>query len=228
MTVVDPCQTRGAASTAGPRAAKQPVDRDALEAAFKAPSGGLVMAVAEGTAPPSWVEQARAAADAGGLALLLTAHTAWTLDCAEVLEQAAVARWPALAACRDGLRLVLQEAIVNAAAHGSLRIPPGLRDGPHGWDAHAQAVQGALHDPDRAGQPVMVTLTADSDGSGGCTARVRDAGPGFDPPTRSEPGVMPGPGRMGGRGLALIRRICDRVSWSDDGRLVTMTLVPPP
>jgi len=227
MTVADPYQTREIALAAGPQAAKGPVDRDALDAALKASSGRLLMAAAEAQAPPAWVEDARAAADGGGLALLVTAGAAWTLDCAGVLEQAAAARWPALAACRDGLRLALHEAIVNAVAHGCLRIPPGLRDGPHGWQDHAEAVQSALGDPDRAGRPVLITLTADSDGSGGCTVRVRDGGSGFDPPTSSESGVMPGPGRKGGRGLALMRRVCDRVGWSDGGRLVTLTMVPP-
>ena len=225
MTGVDPSQTREVAPAVVPEAALKAGDGNPLDAALAPPSGGLAMPAAEAGAPPAWVGEVRAITDAGGLALLLTARAAWRLDVAGALVNAAALRWPSLAARRDGLRLALHEAVVNAVQHGCLEVPPEVRDGPEGLLAHARAMQTALDDPARINRPVLVTMIGsaqDMGGAGAWTARVRDCGPGFDPPATAA--VMPGRDRTRGRGLALMAGVCDRVAWSDGGRTVTLTL----
>jgi anti-sigma regulatory factor (Ser/Thr protein kinase) len=200
-------------------------DRDALDSGLNGPCGGLGMSAAVAAAPPDWIKDTQTAVGAGGLVLLLTARAAWRLDVAATLVDAAALRWPALAARRDGLRLALHEAVVNAVQHGCLDVPPEIRDGPEGLLAHARAMQTALDDPARSSRPVLVTLTVGAAAGGAAntlTARVRDSGPGFDPPASAA--VMPGRNRARGRGLPLMEGICDRVAWSDGGRTVTLTL----
>lgn len=86
-------------------------------------------------------------------------------------------------------------------------------------------MQTAMDDPARSSRPLLVTLTVGGAAGGAVdalTARVRDPGPGFDPPTSAA--TMPGRDRARGRGLALMEGVCDRVAWSDGGRTVILTL----
>lgn len=177
---------------------------------------------------PALVEHARAVANADGLVLLLTAATAWRLDVADVLVIEATRRWPDVVPRRDSLRLALHEALVNALLHGCLQVPPNLRDDTEGWLEHSRVVDEALIDPSRGSRPVLVTMAAVEEG---WEVAVVDTGSGFDPPPESPTdGVAPLVSTLSarGRGVALMRAVCDRVVWHDGGRAVHLTIKPPP
>lgn len=195
-----------------------------LQRVLFGPGGGVLVLEAAERAP-ALADHARAVSAAGGLALLLTAACGWRLDVADMLVLAGVRRWPALDVRRDGMRLAVHEALVNAVMHGCLRVQPHLRDTPEGWLAHSQAIDAALADPGRALAPVLLTLETEPDG---WMARVADDSPGFDPPPDSDStaGSQAIPLSMDraahGRGLALMRAVADRVSWTQGGRAVAL------
>ncbi|MBB4287320.1 ATP-binding protein [Roseospira goensis] len=191
------------------------------------PRHGLVAAEAAAAAPDLAV-RAEAAVAAGGLALLLSAASAWRLDVAQAVVTAALRHWPGLETRRDGLRLAVHEAVVNAMLHGCLRVPPHLRSDAAGWLAHSAAVDAALADPERGDRPVLVTVTPEPDG---WTACVVDRGPGFIPPCpdNADPAPADPPAtRPRGRGIALMRAMCETVRWEEGGRSVHLTIAQRP
>ncbi|SDE26760.1 ATP-binding protein [Rhodospira trueperi] len=201
---------------------------DGLLQRVLAPPNFGVMTIEATESAPELMETARRATEQGGYVVLLTAASAWRLDLANTLIEAAVRRWPDLLERRDRLRLALHEAVVNALLHGCLRVPPHLRDTPEGWLKHSQEIEAALADPERGSRPVLVTLVAGSDG---WVAQVVDQGPGFaaprDPTSDAViPAALHVPTR--GRGLAMMRAACDRVVWLDGGRRVELTMPYPP
>ncbi|WP_181304803.1 ATP-binding protein [Rufibacter sp. XAAS-G3-1] len=52
---------------------------------------------------------------------------------------------------------------------------------------------------------------------------VQDEGAGFDPETLSDPTAPENLENPGGRGIFLMRNLCDDVSFSNDGRTVSLT-----
>lgn len=202
-----------------------------LERVLVPPGRGLVVSEALVRAP-ALRDLALETAAADGLALLLSAGAAWTLDTAEVLTEAAVARWPALRQRHDVVRLALHEALVNAAMHGCFGIPPDLRDHQDGWLVHTAAIDEALRDPARSLRPLLICAAPDAE-SGGWILRIADDGPGFD---LAAAGCAAGDNaRQGvgaeaprGRGLRLMRAAADTIAWEDGGRRVCMTLTATP
>ncbi|MBB4264649.1 ATP-binding protein [Roseospira visakhapatnamensis] len=196
--------------------------------ALAPPGRGLVVTEAAATAP-TLRGLALTIAAADGVALLLSAGTAWMLDTAESLTDAVVSRWPDLHHRHAILRLAVHEALVNAALHGCFGIPPDLRDRPEGWLAHTAAIEEALADPARSLRPLLVGAAPDATGEE-WAVWIADDGPGFDAATADAPGADPPAGgdvkthALRGRGLRLMRTAADAIAWRDGGRQVCMTL----
>jgi len=190
-----------------------------LERCLAAPGHGLLVAESAAQAP-GLKTVAVEAAKGGGLALLLSAGSAWSLDVAQVFADAVCDRWPALVCRHNVIRLATHEALVNAVAHGCFRLPPDLRDRSNGWLEHTAAVNQALTDPTRALRPVLVTAQSVDEDDGGWRIQVADDGPGFDPATVTGAGAS----LPRGRGLRLIRAAVNSLAWEDNGRRVVMTV----
>ncbi|MQX38324.1 ATP-binding protein [Roseospira navarrensis] len=213
----------------------QPLDdvqagEDTLLRRSLTPPGAGLMATEVRTRSPDLADRADSVVAAGGLAVLLNVRFAWRTDLAGALAEAVVAHWPALALRRDSVRLAIHEAAVNAMIHGCLGIPRALRETPDGWMLHTAAIKAALADPDHSGRPVLVTIRAGEDDL--WTVQVQDRGPGFSPPTDSDPAPGDAPALVAtggrGRGLTLMRAVADTVRWSDSGRRVEMTFASVP
>jgi len=74
------------------------------------------------------------------------------------------------------------------------------------------------HDPSKR---VRVEVLIDD---GAITARVTDQGCGFDPATIPDPTAPENLLKPGGRGLFLMRKLLDEVSFNDEGNCVTLVL----
>ena len=91
-----------------------------------------------------------------------------------------------------GMRLALEEALVNALAHG------------HGGDPSRQA-------------RVRYRVSADE-----AVAEVEDEGPGFDPQAVADPLAPENLERPSGRGLLLMRHYLTSVTFNERGNCVTL------
>jgi len=90
------------------------------------------------------------------------------------------------------IRLCLEEALVNAMKHGN-KLNPDL--------------------------PVEVTVEAEKDS---VSFSVHDAGAGFDFQNLADPTIGDNLKKMTGRGVFLIKKLMDRVEFSDNGRTIIM------
>jgi serine/threonine-protein kinase RsbW len=95
---------------------------------------------------------------------------------------------------RFQLRVVLAEALANAIIYGNRMDPDKFVD-------------------------VRVTM-----GRGGLTAQVCDQGEGFDPASVPDPTEPDRLERADGRGLFLIRKLVDEVSFNERGNTICMVL----
>jgi CheY-like chemotaxis protein/anti-sigma regulatory factor (Ser/Thr protein kinase) len=113
--------------------------------------------------------------------------------------------------------IALEEALLNAIFHGNLELSSDLRQ--DGEDAYYRLVE------ERRGMAPF------RDRQVFCTARlsraevrvtIRDEGPGFDPSTLPDPTDPANLGRIGGRGLLLIRTFMDSVTHNQSGNEITL------
>ncbi|MDA0313253.1 MAG: ATP-binding protein [Gemmatimonadetes bacterium] len=74
------------------------------------------------------------------------------------------------------------------------------------------------HDPSKSVR-VEVTMVG-----GRLQARITDQGTGFDPSSIPDPTAPDNLLKCGGRGLFLMRQLCDEVSYNDQGNEVTLVL----
>jgi serine/threonine-protein kinase RsbW len=127
-----------------------------------------------------------------GTVLCLSVHS--TADLPLVLDPVADAMDHLGFPDRDvfGVRLALEEALVNAIKHGNQANP-------------AREVR------------VRCSVTAER-----VLAEVQDEGPGFDPTKVADPLCSEGVGRSGGRGLLLMRHYMSSVRYSGRGNAVTL------
>ncbi|CUW40536.1 conserved protein of unknown function（containing HATPase_c_2 domain,104-235) [Magnetospirillum sp. XM-1] len=155
--------------------------------------------------------------------LLLRASTlaAVNHDLVGVLIAALVQRLPRAEALALDLRLALQEAVGNAVMHGNLCLDGRLRSSREGLSLFTQTMQRRLEDPRFAHRPV--TIAADWNHTH-LVIRVEDRGRGFQPPAVSLP-VMPK--ACSGRGIGQIRALCQRVSFTRNGRRISMRFCLP-
>jgi len=138
-----------------------------------------------------------------------------------IVLNAIVARVPVLAARASDLYVVITELCANALEHGVLGLDSTLKEHVDGFgDYYAQREQ-------RLAAVVKGWLQVEVDGDGvGNEGRlqlqVRDSGDGFDSQGGDSNTRHAVPH---GRGVELVRSLCDRVEYSDGGRCVTALYV---
>jgi anti-sigma regulatory factor (Ser/Thr protein kinase) len=113
--------------------------------------------------------------------------------------------------------IALEEALLNAILHGNLELSSDLRqDGEDPYYRLADERRGIAPFRDRQVfcsarlSRVEVSVT------------IRDEGPGFDPSTLPDPTDPANLGRVGGRGLLLIRTFMDSVTHNPSGNEITL------
>jgi anti-sigma regulatory factor (Ser/Thr protein kinase) len=150
--------------------------------------------------------------------LLVRTATTTTMshDVVGVMLDALKRRLPRIVPIEIDIRLALQEALSNAVMHGNLCLNGRLRSTRDGLLSFTQSMQERLADRRYGRRPV--TIAADWNQTH-LVMRVEDQGRGFVPPVISQP--VP-PGACSGRGIGQIRTICQRVSFTNQGRRITM------
>jgi len=113
--------------------------------------------------------------------------------------------------------VALQEALCNALFHGNLEVSSKLREGDRDeFDELATERRGLQ--PYRS-RRIEVQVYLDRDGA---RFVVTDDGPGFDTSLFDQPVTPEDLGRIGGRGLLLIRTFMDKVSFNQTGNQISM------
>jgi len=156
-----------------------------------------------------------AALDDGGIYVSLPTATAWALDpagilCAALAEQAGVP-----ADLLPGIEFAVHEAVANAMVHGNLRVDSALRKDVHRYADFCAHLADRLADPVAASRRVHIFVRWDQ---GRLDVDVLDEGEGFDPEKLRRAGTD----EIGGRGLEMIRALCDDLSIAEGGRRVRL------
>lgn len=113
--------------------------------------------------------------------------------------------------------VAIREALVNAIDHGNLELDSELRqDDERVYDRMRET---RLGQTPYSGRQVHfeVAMTREQ-----AVFTIRDEGPGFDPSKLPEPDDSATLGRIGGRGLTLIRALMDEVHHNEVGNQITL------
>lgn len=113
--------------------------------------------------------------------------------------------------------IALEESLLNAIFHGNLELSSDLRqDGEEAYYRLAEERRGTAPFRER-----QVFCNARMSRAEVCVT-IRDQGPGFDPTTLPDPTDPANLGRVGGRGLLLIRTFMDSVTHNKSGNEITL------
>jgi anti-sigma regulatory factor (Ser/Thr protein kinase) len=113
--------------------------------------------------------------------------------------------------------IALEEALLNAIFHGNLELSSELRqDGEEGYYRLAEERRSIA--PFRDRQVFCDVRLSRAE----VRVAIRDQGPGFDPSTLPDPTDPANLGRIGGRGLLLIRTFMDSVTHNQSGNEITL------
>jgi CheY-like chemotaxis protein/anti-sigma regulatory factor (Ser/Thr protein kinase) len=113
--------------------------------------------------------------------------------------------------------IALEEALLNAIYHGNLELSSDLRQDDEGtYYRLAEERRGIA--PFRDRQVFCTTQLSRA----AFSVTIRDEGPGFDPSTLPDPTDPANLGRIGGRGLLLIRTFMDSVTHNQSGNEITL------
>ncbi len=88
--------------------------------------------------------------------------------------------------------------------------------------AITESVNNAIRHGNKEDKSKNVTLTAVSNDNA-LVFTVQDEGPGFDPNSLPDPTAPENIDKVGGRGIFLMKHLCDEVKFSDNGRIVELT-----
>jgi CheY-like chemotaxis protein len=113
--------------------------------------------------------------------------------------------------------VALEEALLNAIFHGNLEVSSELRQ--ENEDDYYQLAEQRRRQPPYSERQVYFTFKLTR---GEASFTIRDEGPGFDPSTLPDPTDPENLGRIGGRGLLLIRTFMDEVTFSATGNAITL------
>lgn len=187
------------------------LDEDRLVRALRPPAMACVEAGA--ALKPLLAELSR-----HGLMLSLTTATAYRLEAAQAFCDALAARTKADKKLRQAMELALHEAMVNAMVHGNLEIGSLPKDSLDDFVRFCESIETRLGDPRFGDRRVDVRAEWCGDF---IELVVQDHGRGYD--TTS---VLRRPvalDQKSGRGLFLIKDLCETVAVADGGRRLAMT-----
>ena len=120
--------------------------------------------------------------------------------------------------------VALHEALLNAIHHGNLELSSELRQERDEKDYRDLAAVRRQQPPYR---DRLVRVTAQLSRNEAVYV-IEDGGPGFDASALPDPADPANVGRIGGRGLTLIRTFMDEVEHNDRGNRITMRKRPRP
>jgi CheY-like chemotaxis protein len=130
-------------------------------------------------------------------------------------------RHPALAEDFSYVDTVVSELFLNGLDHGVLGLSSSLKDGPDGFERFHAARRRALEELENA--RITVAIDVAPAGRPEITVRVQDSGGGFLVPDsagdRANESLQ-----SHGRGLQIVRGLCQRLEFFDGGRAVRATL----
>ena len=124
---------------------------------------------------------------------------------------------PGLRGFTSGLNTVLAELYANALDHGVLGLDSRLKDSSGGFAAFFNERTRRLQTLVRGSVSIEMEHRA-TDGGGELRIRVADSGAGFDHRRQSD--SLADERALSGRGIALVRRLCESVCYSGDGNRV--------
>jgi anti-sigma regulatory factor (Ser/Thr protein kinase) len=116
------------------------------------------------------------------------------------------------------LYTVIAELYSNALEHGVMGLDSRLKRDAQGFSRYYAERSALLASLDQGFVRFHLQLAPEADG-GRLTLRVEDSGSGFDPQAIPEPQQG---GMLSGRGMALVRQLTDRCSYSADGRCASV------
>lgn len=121
--------------------------------------------------------------------------------------------------------LILTELFVNALDHGLLRLSSDLKQGAEGMEAYLveRASRLALL---QEGTVEIELAGVFYNGRKCLRIRVKDSGPGFDWQAMLDTSVERVPGRAFGRGVSLVKALCGKVEYRDEGSEVVCHYLP--
>jgi anti-sigma regulatory factor (Ser/Thr protein kinase) len=144
----------------------------------------------------------------------------WIAPTAEFLERKAVLCGACPEARGERLRVALQEALSNAIVHGSLELPPDLKE--RGDRVFAGALAERTADPRYADRLVDIEVVYNGHR---CDWVLTQEGRGFDVErVFGRPDLANGNGPAGGRGMLLMWAFVDEVQFGCGGRQVTLSV----
>ncbi|MBK1693170.1 serine/threonine protein phosphatase [Chromatium weissei] len=119
------------------------------------------------------------------------------------------------------LETIIAELYSNALEHGILKLSSSLKSAPDGFEMYYERRADSLN----AGCTgcIHLEINYQPTNTGGCIRiRFRDSGTGFDVADwqASDPNIALAAARPWGRGIALVRQLCESLTYQDQGRLV--------
>ncbi len=122
-----------------------------------------------------------------------------------------------LQAHKEKIHIILSELISNAVEHGILGLDSKVRETPAGFSSYYEARERLLHNSNPGWLNIHVSHGNES-GIGNLVIRIEDSGAGFDY-INSTMDLANNDGKSG-RGIPLVRAICDRLEYSNGGSMV--------
>jgi CheY-like chemotaxis protein len=125
----------------------------------------------------------------------------------------------------DRLRISIafEESLLNSLYHGNLEVSSELRD--RDQSAYEDLARQRATESPYADRQLFVEISLTQDAA---RFSVRDEGLGFDPDTVPNPTDPEFLDRPSGRGMLLMRSFMDELTYSENGKLVTMVKNAPP
>jgi CheY-like chemotaxis protein/anti-sigma regulatory factor (Ser/Thr protein kinase) len=118
---------------------------------------------------------------------------------------------------RESLYLVLAELFTNALDHGLLGLHSEWKQTANGFEPYLSERVARLAQLETGS--IQINLQCEGSRAGrSLRLRVEDSGPGFD--WRALPRTLPSEMPLSGRGLPLVRALCESVEWVDPGNRV--------
>jgi hypothetical protein len=154
------------------------------------------------------------------MVLTLDAEALRTFDPLQLVVPITAA-FPGMEAHRTNLYAILAELYSNGLEHGVLGLDADLKDTPQGFARYYALRERRLAELRDGQLEIEVASLEDAGGEGRLIIQVRDSGDGFYQEAAdgsSEPLL-----KHSGRGIALVRSLCESVDYCEGGRCVTVT-----